>query len=163
MLDPTMPDYTTINSAQTSPYSRALACSPTNATACDTGRVWDEINAKIKTNTTSWDNNWISGSIKMEGTNPHPHGFITGAPERGEQNLDPLNDTEVGTCTGLGTSSASCNPGATCPSGMHAYCVAMDVQGTGPGYYEARYLAESEDAIDPVTGVFFSVVMSGPQ
>jgi len=162
MLDPTMPDYTTINSASTSPYSRAMACSPTNATACDTGRVWDQIASKIHLNSTSWDNNWISGSIKMQGTNPHPHGFVTGAPERGEANLDPLNNTEVGGCTGTGT-SISCTVGATCPSGMHAYCVAMDVQGIGPGYYEARYLAESEDAIDPTTGIFFSAVMTGPQ
>jgi hypothetical protein len=162
-LDPTMPDYTTISSATTSPYSRAMICSTTNATACDVGRVWDQIFHKIKTNNSAWNAPWISGSIKMQGTNPHPHGFITGSPLRGQSILDPLNNTEIGTCTGLGTSAVKCDPGATCPTGMHAACVAMDVQGKGPGYYENRYLAESEDGVDPATGVFFSVVMSGPQ
>jgi len=161
-LDPTMPDYTTINSATTSPITKALICSTTNATACDPGRIWDQIFHKIKTDGTTFNAQWISGSIKMQGTNPHPHGFVTGSPLRGESILDPLNNTEIGTCTGVGTTSVSCNPGATCPTGMHAACVANDVQGKGPGYYENRYLAESEDGVDPVTGVFFSVVMTGP-
>jgi hypothetical protein len=161
-LDPSMPDYETINSATTSPVSRAMACSPTNATACDTGRVWDEIAHKINLNGT-YPNSFISGSIKMQGTNPHPHGFITGGPTRGSANLDPLNNTEVGSCTGVGTSGVACVPGFSCPTGSHALCVKNDVQGTGAGYYEERYMAESEDGIDPQTGVFFSAVMTGPE
>jgi hypothetical protein len=165
-LDPTMPDYTTINSATTSPYSRAMACSPSNATACDIGRVWDEIAHKVIQNST-YPFKVTGGSIKMQGTNPHPHGFVTGGSTRGSANLDPLNNTEIGTCTGVSVSgnsitATSCNPGATCPLGMHAYCVAQGIQGTGGGYYEERYIAETEDALDPQTGVFFSIVMSGP-
>ena len=139
-----------------------MICSATNATACDVGKVWDAIFHKFKQNGT-YPNSFISGTIKMQGTNPHPHGFVTGAPTRGENILDPLNVTEIGTCTGVGTSAVSCNPGFTCPTGAHALCVLNDVQGKGAGYYENRYLAESEDGIDPATGVFFSAVMTGPQ
>jgi len=161
-LDPTMPDQTTLNSATTSPYSRPMICSPTNATACDIGRVWDQIFHKFKQNGT-YPHSFISGSLKMQGTNPHPHGFVTGAPVRGEDTLDPLNSTEVGTCVGLGTPAVSCDPGFTCPTGSHAACVANDVQGKGAGFYENRYLMESENALDPATGVMFTAVMSGPQ
>jgi hypothetical protein len=161
-LDPTMPDYTTINSTTTSPYSRPMICSPTDANACNIGKVWDQIFHKIKQNGT-YPNSFISGSLKMQGTNPHPHGFVTGAPTRGEDTLNPLNNTEVGTCTGVGSSTVSCDPGFTCPTGSHAACVANDVQGKGAGYYENRYLAESENAVDPTTGVMFSAVMTGPQ
>jgi len=165
-FDPSMPDYTTLG-ATTSPYSRAMACSPTNATACDTGKVWDTIAHRIVLNGT-YPNSYISGTVKMVGSNPHPHGFITGGPTRGSANLDPLNTTEVGGCTGVNVTgnsitAAACTVGATCPTGMHAACVANDVQGKGAGYYEERYMAESEDGIDPQTGVYFAVVMSGPQ
>jgi len=162
-LDPSMPDYSTIHSATTSAQSRAMICSPTNATACDIGRVWDQIAHLIVQNDTYPNSvNVAKSTLKMQGTNPHPHGFITGGPARGGANLDPLNNTEVGTCTGVGTSGNTCTPGATCPSGMHADCVANDVQGKGAGYYEERYMAESENAIDPTNGLFFAVVMHGP-
>jgi hypothetical protein len=162
MLDPNMPDWTTINSPTTSPYSRPMICSATNATACDIGKVWDQIFHKIKQDP-AYPHHFISGSLKMQGSNPHPHGFVTGSPERGQYVLDPLNNTAIGTCVGLGSSSVSCDPGATCPLGMHADCVAQAVQGKGGGYYENRYLSETEDALNPTTGVYFSIVMSGPQ
>lgn len=163
-MDPTMPDYTTINSATTSPYSRPMICSATNATACDLGRVWDQIFHKVHQNGT-YPNSVIAAgtTLHMQGTNPHPHGFVTGAPVRGEDTLDPLNNTEVGTCVGLGTPQVSCDPGFTCPTGSHAACVANDVQGKGAGYYENRYLMETENAEDPTTGVMYSLVMTGPQ
>jgi len=160
-MDPTMPDYTTINSATTSPYSRPMICSTTNATACDIGKVWDQIFHKINQNA-AFPHSFISGTLKMQGTNPHPHGFVTGSPLRGQDALDPLNNTEIGTCTGLGTSAVKCDPGATCPTGMHAICVAQDVQGKGQGYYENRYLSETEDAVDPTTGIMYSLGMTGP-
>jgi len=167
-LDPSMPDYSTINSATTTSNSRALLCSPTNATACDVGAVWDQIAHKIVQNDTYPNSvNVAKSTIKMQGTNPHPHGWITGGPARGGAATDPLNNTETGTCTGVNVSGNSitalaCNPGATCPSGMHADCVLNDVQGKGAGYYEERYMAESEDGIDPTTGVYVAVVMHGP-
>jgi hypothetical protein len=162
-LDPSMPDYSTITASSTSSNSRVMLCSPTNATACDIGRVWDEIAHRIVQSDTYPNSvNVAASAIKMQGTNPHPHGWITGGPARGGANLDPLNNTEIGTCTGVGTSGVTCDPGATCPTGMHADCVANDVQGKGNGYYEERYMAESEDGIDPTNGIYFAIVMHGP-
>jgi len=170
MFDPSMPDYTTINSATTSAMSRPFLCSPTNATACDVGRVWDEIAHRVSENQT-YPDTWAglpggppacSTCIKMQGTNPHPHGFLNGGLTRGSPNLDPLNNTEVGTCTGLGTSTVSCNPGFTCPTGAHAACVAIDTQGVGGGYFEERYIGETETSIDPSTGIWVTAAMTGP-
>lgn len=162
-IDPSMPDYTTINSATTSQMSRPLLCSATNATACDSGKIWDAIAHRINENS-SYPNNWLGGAnaIKMQGTNPHPHGFINGGLMRGSPNLDPLNNTEVGTCTGVGTTNNSCNPGFTCPTGSHAACIAADVQGKGNGYYEERYIGETETSIDPSTGIWVTSAMTGP-
>ncbi|MDA4117972.1 MAG: hypothetical protein OK455_06475 [Thaumarchaeota archaeon] len=162
-LDPAMPDQNTIhNSGGASPLSKAMICSPTNATACDLGLVWSKIMASFKQNGT-YPNSYISGPFKMAGTNPHPHGYITGAPVIGEHAIDPLNATEMGSCTGIGSATVTCNPGYVCPTGSQAACLANDIQGKGPGYYEERYMAETEDAIDPTAGVYYTVVMTGPQ
>lgn len=162
-MDPAMPDYSTINAPVTSWVSRPMICSPTNATACDIGAVWDKIAHRINQNA-SYPNNWLGGpnTIKMNGTNPHPHGFVNGGFGRGSPNLDPLNNTEVGTCTGSVGAFTSCNPGFTCPTGSHAACVAQDVQGKGNGYFEERYIGETETSIDPTTGIWVTAAMTGP-
>ena len=162
MMDPSMPNPTTVASATTSPMSAPMICSATNATACDLGRVWDHIYHRIN-ELAAYPNTFISGSLHMQGTNPHPHGFITPGPTRGSASPDPLNATEMGSCTGIGTAGVACTVGMTCPTGMHAACVLQDVQGKGNGFYEERYMSETEDALDPATGVFYTIVMSGPQ
>ena len=112
-LDAAMPDQNTITKTTgASPLSKAMICSPTNATACDLGLVWSKIYTMFKQNGT-YPNKYISGPFKMVGSNPHPHGYITGAPTIGEHMLDPLNSTEMGSCTGLGTPAASCTLGYT--------------------------------------------------
>ena len=161
ILDTTMPNYTTLGSS-TSPLSQPFECQANNVTSCNFGAMWDKIYAM-------YDNG--KGTLKMVGTDSHPHGYVQAGPYRGSSAIDPLNNTEM--------------TKFTCPIGTNAECQA--VAGVGsilgcpefsttvtstvptcpsleslskPGFYEARYLMESENAFDGK--YFYVVVMDGP-
>lgn len=161
ILDSTMPNYTTLG-ASTSPYSQPFECVPGNVTSCDFGAMWDKIYAM-------YDNG--KGTLKMQGTDPHPHGYVQAGPYRGSVAADPLNNTEMTqfTCP-IGTTAQcqaiagvgsilGCPEFSTTISSEVPTCPSLESL-SKPGFYEARYLMESENAYDGK--YFYVVVMDGP-
>ncbi|MDA4117971.1 MAG: hypothetical protein OK455_06470, partial [Thaumarchaeota archaeon] len=83
VLDPSMPNPKTLGSS-TSPLSQPFECQAGNNTSCNIGAEWDKIYQM-----------YDSGQLKMQGTNPHPHGYIAPGPYRGSVAVNPLNNTEM--------------------------------------------------------------------
>jgi hypothetical protein len=154
ILDTTMPNYDALGSS-TSPLSEPFECVPGNVTSCDFGEMWDKIYQM-----------YDGGQLKMEGTNPSPHGYVTGAPYRASHGLDPLNVTEMTEFVCPVGTNAQCE--ALAGVGETPQCTAVagsslcsELASTGkPGFIEAPYLMESEDAFDG--RYLYVVVMDGP-
>ncbi len=79
ILDTTMPDYSTLG-PDTSPLSRPFECQPQDISSCNYGATWDKIYAMYN-----------AGTLKMQGSNPHPHGYVTGAPYRASEGSSTLS------------------------------------------------------------------------
>jgi len=161
ILDSTMPNYTTLG-ASTSPLSQPFECQANNVTSCNFGAMWDKIYAM-------YDNG--KGTLKMQGSDPHPHGYVQAGPYRGSVAADPLNNTEMTqfTCP-IGTTAEcqavagvgsilGCPEFSTTISSEVPTCPSLESL-SKPGFYEARYLMESENAYDGK--YFYVVVMDGP-
>jgi hypothetical protein len=159
VLDTGMPNPATLGSS-TSPLSQPFECQANNVTSCDVGAVWDKIYHM-------YDNG--KGTLKMQGTNPHPHGYIALGPYRASTTIDPLNNTEMTQfiCP-IGTNAqcqALAGVGNTlgCPefvtNGSTLSCPSLGQQGKA-GFIEGRYFMESENAFDGK--YFYITVMDGP-
>lgn len=145
ILDATMPDYLDPSSTA----SRPLECSPTSVESCNFGAVWDKL----------WSE-YLRGQI------PRPHGYVTGAPYRASEGLDPLNLTEMSQFVCPVGTNAQCEAlagvGSTqqCAAVAGTSLCAQLAQSGKPGFIEANYLMESENAFDG--RYFYAVVMDGP-
>ncbi len=160
ILDTTMPNQSTVGSSSgTSALSQPFECSATNVTSCNYGAAWDKIYHAYDT-----------GTLKMQGTNPHPHGYVSPSPYRGSVDFNPLNNTEmmqftcpIGTTAqcqalaGVGT-NLGCPEFSTSISSSVPSCPSLEA--SKKGFTEARYLMESENAYDGK--YFYVVVQDGP-
>lgn len=159
VLDPNMPDYKTLG-ASTSSLSKPFECQAGNNTSCNIGATWDKIYQMYN-----------SGQLKMKGSNPRPHGFVSPGPYRASVALNPLNNTEMNRfiCP-IGT-NAQCQSTAGvgnvfgCPefsqnvSSKTPSCPSLENSGK-TGFTEGRYFMESENAFDGT--YFYVVVEDGP-
>ncbi len=145
ILDTTMPDYSDPSSSASAPFE----CVPSNVESCDFGAAWDRL----------WSE-YAAGQI------PRPHGYVTGAPYRASEGLDPLNLTEMTQFDCPVGTNAECE--ALAGVGRVQSCTAIAnttvcpaIGATGKaGFIEAPYMMESENAFDG--RYFYVVVMDGP-
>jgi hypothetical protein len=157
VLDTGMPNPATLGSS-TSPLSQPFECKPNDVASCNVGAVWDRIYHMYNT-----------GQLKMQGTNPHPHGYIAFGPYRASTPIDPLNNTEMTqfVCP-IGTNKqcqdlAGVGTVLGCPEFVtNSNTIACPALGkTGKqGFIEGRYFMESENAFDGK--YFYITVMDGP-
>ncbi len=157
ILDTGMPNLSTLGSS-TSPLSQPFECQANNDTSCNIGAAWDKIYQM-----------YGAGQLKMQGTNPHPHGYIALGPYRASAPINPLNNTQMTSFICPVGTNAQCQALAGvgnqlgCPefvtNSNTISCPALGKTGKA-GFIEGRYFMESENAFDGK--YFYITVMDGP-